>query len=90
VNELPAGVADESKLAFVTTDSARDSSALLRRWLALFDQRFGLTGSVRAIQAVQRTLAIAAATKAGRSNTDYAVSRANFVLVLTPRTISPM
>jgi hypothetical protein len=62
-------------------DPARDIPAALRRWLDLFDQRFiGLTGSDRAIEAPQRSSGVPPTTKAGPSNTDYAVSHANFVL----------
>src|SRR5450631_1358067 len=49
LKRLPAGTADQIKLVFVTTDPARDSPAVLRRWLELFDRHFiGLTGSERA------------------------------------------
>src|SRR5579864_8062290 len=55
LKKLPAGIADQIKLVFVTTDPARDTPVVLRRWLGLFDRRFiGLTGSDRAIEAVQR------------------------------------
>src|SRR5262249_24718494 len=43
---LPAGVADQVKLVFVTTDPARDTPVVLRRWLDNFDKHFvGLTGT---------------------------------------------
>jgi protein SCO1/2 len=68
----------------VSTDPGRDTPAILRRWLDLFDRRFiGLTGSDRAIEAVQRASGVPPAIKAGPSNTDYAVSHANFVLAYT-------
>jgi protein SCO1/2 len=80
LKKLPPGIAGQVKLVFVTTDPARDSQAVLRRWLDLFDRRFiGLTGTERAIEAVQRAAGVPPATKAGPSNTDYAVSHANFV-----------
>ena len=81
LKKLPAGIADQVKLVFVTTDPARDTPAVLRRWLDLFDRRFiGLTGSERAIEAVQRARVFLLATKSGPSNGNYAVSHANFVL----------
>jgi protein SCO1 len=84
LKKLPAGMADQIKLVFVTTDPARDTPAVLRRWLDLFDRRFiGLTGSDRGIEAVQRASGVPPATKVGPSNTDYAVSHANFVLAYT-------
>ena len=84
LKKLPAGIADQIKLVFVTTDPARDTPAVLRRWLDLFDRRFvGVTGNERAIDAVQRASGVPPATKAGASNIGYAVSHANFVLAYT-------
>src|SRR5215471_13418115 len=81
LKKLPAGVADQVKLVFVTTDPARDTPQVLRRWLDLFDRRFiGLTGTEAAIQAVQRATGIPVATKTGSANGNYAVSHANFVI----------
>ncbi len=81
LNKLPTGIADQVKLVFVTTDPARDSPAVLRRWLDLFDRRFiGLTGIEVAIQAAARTAGNPVAAKTRSSNGDYGVSHANFVL----------
>lgn len=81
LRKLPAGIADQVKLVFVTTDPARDSPVVLRRWLDLFDRHFiGLTGSERAIQAVERAAGVPLAVKAGPASGNYAVSHANFVL----------
>jgi protein SCO1/2 len=81
LKKLPAGTADQVKLVFVTTDPARDSRAALRRWLDLFDRHFiGLTGTARAIEAVERAAGVPPAVKTGLVNGNYAVSHANFVL----------
>lgn len=81
LKRLPAGVADQVKLVFVTTDPARDSPAVVRRWLDLFDRRFiGLTGTERAIQAVERAAGVPLAAKAGPPTGNYAVSHANYVI----------
>jgi protein SCO1/2 len=81
LKKLPPGIADQVKLVFVTTDPARDSPAVVRRWLDVFDRRFiGLTGTERAIEAVQRAVGVPPATRTGPTKTDYAVSHANFVL----------
>ena len=54
LKRLPAGMANQVKLVFVTTDPARDSPPVLRRWLDLFDRQFiGLIGTERAIEAVK-------------------------------------
>jgi protein SCO1/2 len=81
LKRLPSGMADKVKLVFVTTDPARDSPPVLRRWLDLFDRHFiGLTGTERAIEAVERAAGVPPATKTGPANGSYAVSHANFVL----------
>jgi protein SCO1/2 len=81
LKKLPAGIADQVKLVFVTTDPARDTPDALRRWLDLFDRRFiGLTGTEAAIQAVQRASKVPVATKTGPASANYAVSHANFVI----------
>jgi protein SCO1/2 len=84
LKKLPAGMADQVKLVFVTTDPARDSPAVLRRWLDLFDRHFiGLTGTDRAIDAVERAAGVPPATKTGPVNGDYGVAHANFVFAYT-------
>ena len=81
LKKMPAAIADQVKLIFVTTDPARDTPDVLRRWLNLFDRRFiGLTGTDRAIDAVQRAAGVPPATKTGPLNGNYAVAHANFVL----------
>jgi protein SCO1/2 len=81
LKKMSAAVADRIRLVFVTTDPARDTPQVLRRWLDLFDRRFiGLTGSEPAIQAVQRAAGLPVATKTGPASGNYAVSHANFVI----------
>jgi protein SCO1/2 len=84
LKNLPAGTEDRVRLVFVTTDPARDTASVVRRWLDLFDRRFiGLTGTERAIEAVQRAAGVPLATKTGPANGGYGVSHANFVLAYT-------
>jgi protein SCO1/2 len=84
LKKLPAGTADQVRLVFVTTDPARDSPAAVRRWLDLFDRRFiGLTGTERAIEAVERAAGVPPAKKTPLANSDYGVAHANFVLAYT-------
>jgi protein SCO1 len=81
---LPAGIADQVKLVFVTTDPARDVPTVLRRWLDLFDRRLiGLTGTESAIESVQRAAGVPLAQRAPSDNTNYVVAHANFVLAYT-------
>ena len=82
--KMPAGIADQGKLVFVTTDPARDVPVVLRRWLDHFDKRFiGLTGTDAAIEAVQRAAGVPLAKKTGPANGNYGVAHANFVLAYT-------
>jgi protein SCO1/2 len=84
LKKLPSGVADQVKLVFVTTDPARDTGPVLRRWLDYFDKRFiGLTGTEAVLQAVQRAAGVPPAEKQDVGNGDYAVAHANFVLAYT-------
>jgi len=84
LHQLPAGVADDVKFVFVTTDPARDTPKVLRSWLNAFDKRFiGLTGSDAAIDGAQKATGVPAATKMARAGSDYAVGHANFVLAYT-------
>jgi protein SCO1/2 len=81
LKKLPPAIAGQVKLVFVTTDPERDSPAVLRRWLDLFDRHFiGLTGTERAIEAVERAAGVPVAVKAGLASGNYAVSHANFVV----------
>ncbi len=81
LKKLPAGIADRVKLVFVTTDPARDTPQVLRRWLDMFDRRFiGLTGTEQAIAAIQRMTGVPVATRSEPANGNYAVTHANFVL----------
>jgi protein SCO1 len=75
---LPADVANQVKVVFVTTDPKRDNPRLVRTWLNHFDKRIiGLTGDENAIQAAQ----IAANVPIGNSAPSYEHSA--FVLAYT-------
>ena len=85
MKKLPAGIADRVKLVFVTTDPARDTPVVLRRWLDNFDKRFiGLTGTEASIAAVERAAGVPPAQKTGPPGGNYGVSHANFVIAYTP------
>jgi len=84
LKKLPAGTASQVRLVFVTTDPARDSRAVLRKWLDLFDRRFvGLTGTERDIVSVERAAGVPLAARTGPLNGNYGVSHANFVIAYT-------
>jgi protein SCO1/2 len=84
LKKVPAGVADQVKLVFVTTDPVRDTPMVLRGWLDHFDRRFiGLTGTEADIEAVQRATGVPPAKKTGPAGGNYGVAHANFVLAYT-------
>lgn len=84
LKKVPANIADEVKLVFVTTDPVRDTPAVLRRWLDNFDERFiGLTGKEEDLARVQNAAGVPPARKAGLSNGNYGVAHANFVVAYT-------
>ena len=81
VKKLPADIANQVKLVFVTTDPARDTPADLRRWLDNFDTHFvGLTGTEAALEAAQRATGVSIARKVAPVNGSYSVAHANFVV----------
>jgi protein SCO1/2 len=83
LKKLPPGVADQVKLVFVTTDPARDTPVVLRRWLDNFDKRFvGLTGTEAALNMVQRVAGVPVAQKSAGGG-DYSVAHANLVIAYT-------
>ncbi|WP_235947860.1 SCO family protein [Candidatus Frankia alpina] len=82
-------IAAKVTVVFVTTDPARDTPAVLRRWLAQFDAGFvGLTGTPAQIDAAQRAVGvpIALADPAVRAGDGpaYLVSHASQVLGIGP------
>jgi len=84
LKKMPAGISDQVKLVFVTTDPARDTPVELRRWLDNFDKHFiGLTGSEAALEAVQRAAGVPPAQKTELRNGNYSVAHANFVVAYT-------
>lgn len=84
MKKLPQEAAERVRLVFVTTDPARDTAAVLRRYLDNFDRRFvGLTGSEAAIAAVERAAGVPVAEKTGPANGNYGVAHANFVIAYT-------
>jgi protein SCO1/2 len=84
LKKLPADIAGQINLVFVTTDPARDRPPELRRWLDLFDKRFvGLTGTEAALGAVQRAAGVPLAQKTEPRAGNYSVAHANFVVAYT-------
>ncbi|KJE23927.1 hypothetical protein FF36_01614 [Frankia torreyi] len=87
-------IAAKVTVVFVTTDPARDTPAVLRRWLAQFDAGFvGLTGTPAQIDAAQQAVGVpvaladpaaGAGAGAGAGGPAYLVSHASQVLGIGP------
>ncbi|MBE3203795.1 MULTISPECIES: SCO family protein [Parafrankia] len=79
---VPTRIADAVRTVFVTTDPARDTPAVLRRWLDQFDSTFiGLTGDLAEIDAAQRAVGIPLAIRpslapSAAPTADYSVAHA--------------
>ena len=85
LSELPADVTRKIKVIMITADPARDTPAVLRKWLDLFDKSFiGLTGPEETIVQVQETLGINPATRTDLGDGNYAVNHAAYVMAFTP------
>jgi protein SCO1/2 len=85
LRKVPADIAAQFKVVFVTTDPQRDTPAVLRSWLDHFDKHFiGLTGSQAAIDAAQTAANLDPAQKsAATPNSAYGVNHAAFALAYT-------
>ena len=84
LHKLPSSLAAQIKLVFVTTDPARDTPAVLRRWLDYFDKSaVGLTGTPVVLAAVQRAAGVPPARQIPDGSGSYSVAHANFVVAYT-------
>ena len=84
LKRMPASVAEQIKVVFVTTDPGRDNPNVLRSWLDYFDKRFiGLTGSEAAIEAAQQASGVPPARKTPLTNREYELGHASFVIAYT-------
>ena len=92
LRELPAGIANQFKVVFVTTDPDRDTPQVLRTYLDGFDKSFiGLTGTQAAIDAAQIAAHMPPAKKsAARPNGAYDVGHGVFVLAYTKDNLAHM
>ncbi|WP_066065735.1 SCO family protein [Frankia sp. EI5c] len=78
---VPPRVADAVRTVFVTTDPARDTPAVLRRWLDQFDSGLiGLTGDLAGIDAAQRAVGVPLAVRPpAPAGSAYSVAHASQV-----------
>jgi protein SCO1/2 len=83
LRQLPADVRGRISAVFVTTDPARDTGPVLRRWLDRFDPSLiGLVGSAAEINRAEATSGVTLATpQSPGPGGQYAVDHAAYVLV---------
>jgi protein SCO1 len=75
LTKLDDEVRDQVQLVFVTTDPARDDGPAIRKYLDRFDESFvGLTGDLRGIEKMARSLGIAMAGMKRLPSGGYEVS----------------
>ena len=85
LSEVSPETASHVLVVFVTTDPERDTPAVLREWLNLFDSSFvGLTGTQEQLDDVQTSLNANPAEKTARDGGGYSVDHSAYVYAFTP------
>ena len=81
LDELPADVTDRVKVLFITSDPERDTTDVLKSYLAQFDESFiGLTGDQTLIEGLQAAVGQVPATRDDLGDGDYAMEHSAFVI----------
>jgi protein SCO1/2 len=89
LKQVAPDIAAKIRVVFVTTDPQRDTPAVLRTWLNLFNPQFiGLGGTTAQINDAMAQVDIPPATTEDIGNGDYAVSHAAYVMAYTTDNIS--
>jgi protein SCO1/2 len=84
LGDLPWDLRQRVKVVFVTTDPARDTRIVLRRWLDRFDPTFvGLSGTVTEINAAQARLGLPPLVREGRGPGGSVIGHAAQVIAFT-------
>lgn len=73
LRDVPADLAQQTRVVFVTTDPKRDKPAVIGRWLSYFDGGLpapfiGLTGTVSEVETVQRLVGVPVAEDDGQTH----------------------
>lgn len=84
LGRLPGNIRSRIKVLFVTDDPDRDTPAVMRTWLDLFDKTFiGLTGNPEALAKTLETLDVQPGQATDLGNSDYSVRHAAYVIAYT-------
>lgn len=85
---LPENISTQIQPIFITIDPERDTPAVLKNYVALFDPRLvGLTGTVEQIEAVKKAYKIYGAKvppEEGAAADEYTMDHSSFIYFLTP------
>lgn len=85
---LPEDISTQIQPIFITIDPERDTPAVLKNYVALFDPRLvGLTGTVEQIEAVKKAYKIYGAKvppEEGAAADEYTMDHSSFIYFLTP------
>jgi len=73
LKQVPAGVRQQTRVVFITTDPARDTPAAIKQWLGNFDAGLpvpfiGLTGTRRQVDGAQRLAGVPVAQDNGQTH----------------------
>jgi protein SCO1/2 len=72
---------DQVSVVFVSTDPARDTGSVTRRWLDRFDESFiGLTGSADQVAAAEKVSHIPLSSETPQADGSYAVNHSSLLL----------
>ena len=86
-HHLDADDRNRVRVVFITVDPKRDTAAMLKRYMALFDPSFiGLTGSQHSLEAVERSYHVwAQPLPNSRSAAGYLVAHSSNVYLIDAR-----
>lgn len=88
LKNIPAEMQAQIQPIFITIDPERDTPAVLKNYVALFDPRLiGLTGTPEQIEAVKKSYKIYAAKvppEKGAAADEYTMDHSSFIYYLTP------
>ncbi len=87
LKSLPENIQAEVQPIFITIDPERDTAAMLKKYVGLFDKRLiGLTGSTAQIDAVKKTYKVYAAKVPAENGAkdEYTMDHSSYIYLMTP------
>ncbi len=82
---LPAELAEKVQPVFITTDPERDSVAVMKDYVSLFDPRLvGLTGTLPQVNHIKKAFRIFAVKVQDEDAQDYTMDHSSFTYLMSP------